>query len=66
MQVRARAARPEAAEEARRQWLRAASRPPRAYPYDVGVGLLRPGPRPLLWLGRDGLELAKAPFGSPE
>jgi Tfp pilus assembly protein PilF len=50
------------AASARREWRRAAHAPPRGYPYEVGVGLLHPGRRPLLWLESDGLRLARAPF----
>ena len=49
---------------ARRNWQRAAAIPPRGYPYGVGVGLLHPGRRPLLWLDARGLQLAQAPFRS--
>jgi tetratricopeptide (TPR) repeat protein len=59
-----RAGREEAAASARRRWLRATLEPPSGYPYGVGVGLLEPGARPLLWLGEDGLRLAEAPFDS--
>jgi Tfp pilus assembly protein PilF len=60
--VRARAGRPEAAVAARRAWSEAVDTPPDGYPYGVGVGLLEPGARPLLWLGPDGLRLAAPPF----
>jgi len=59
-----RAGRPAAAASARRRWLRATHEPPSGYPHGVGVGLLEPGVRPLLWLGDDGLRLAEAPFDS--
>jgi tetratricopeptide (TPR) repeat protein len=60
--VSERSGRPDAADEAWREWRRAAHAPPRGYPYGVGVGLLYPGLRPLLWLDGDALRLARAPF----
>jgi tetratricopeptide (TPR) repeat protein len=57
-----RADRPEEAETARTEWLRAAESAPRGYPAGVGVGRLHPGRRPLLWLDASGLALARAPF----
>jgi len=66
MRVRAEDGRAEAAAEAKREWIRAAGEEPRGYPYGVGVGLLRPERRPLLWFGLEGLELARAPFGPRE
>jgi tetratricopeptide (TPR) repeat protein len=62
--VHERAGREEAAASARRRWMRATVEPPSGYPYGVGVGLLEPDVRPLLWLGEDGLQLAEAPFDS--
>jgi tetratricopeptide (TPR) repeat protein len=60
--VHERAGRDEVATLARRHWLRATAGSPSGYPYGVGVGLLEPGARPLLWLAPDGLRLAEAPF----
>jgi tetratricopeptide (TPR) repeat protein len=57
-----RSGRVDEAAAARREWRRAAHAPPRGYPYGVGVGLLDPGARPLLWLDGDALRLACAPF----
>jgi tetratricopeptide (TPR) repeat protein len=57
-----RSGRVDEAEPLRREWRRAAHAPPRGYPYGVGVGLLHPGMRPLLWLDGDTLRLARAPF----
>jgi tetratricopeptide (TPR) repeat protein len=51
-----------AAAAARDQQRRAADSAPRGYPYGVGVGLLEPDPRPLLWLDGGSLYLAQAPF----
>jgi tetratricopeptide (TPR) repeat protein len=62
--VHERAGRKDAAASARSRWLRATVEPPSGYPYGVGVGLLEPGARPLLWLGEGGLRLAEAPFDS--
>jgi tetratricopeptide (TPR) repeat protein len=55
----------EAAEDARGAWERASRAPPDDYPYDVGVGLLEIGMRPLLWFDGQGLSLAQAPFRGP-
>jgi tetratricopeptide (TPR) repeat protein len=57
-----RSGRVDEAAAARQEWRRAAHAPPRGYPYGVGVGLLYPGMRPLLWLDGDALRLAHAPF----
>jgi tetratricopeptide (TPR) repeat protein len=57
-----RSGRADEAASTRRAWRRAAHAPPRGYPYGVGVGLLHPGMRPLLWLDGDVLSLARAPF----
>ncbi len=57
-----RSGRVDEAAAARQEWRRAAHAPPRGYPYGVGVGLLYPGMRPLLWLDGDALRLARAPF----
>jgi tetratricopeptide (TPR) repeat protein len=57
-----RSGRADEAASARREWRRAAHAPPRGYPYGVGVGLLHPGMRPLLWLDGDVPSLARAPF----
>jgi len=57
-----RSGRPGEAARTRWEWQRAAHAPPHGYPYGVGVGLLYPGRRPLLWLDDDGLQLARAPF----
>jgi hypothetical protein len=57
-----RSGRADEAAAARQEWGRAARAPPRGYPYGVGVGLLHPGMRPLLWLDGDVLRLARAPF----
>ena len=62
--VHERAGREEAAASARSRWLHATVAPPSGYPHGVGVGLLEPGARPLLWLGEGGLQLAEAPFDS--
>jgi tetratricopeptide (TPR) repeat protein len=62
--VHERAGRKDAAASARRRWLRATVESPSGYPHGVGVGLLEPGARPLLWLGEGGLRLAEAPFDS--
>ncbi|MFQ5416072.1 MAG: tetratricopeptide repeat protein, partial [Myxococcota bacterium] len=44
------------------EWIRASHAPPDDYPYDIGVGLLDIGMRPLLWFDGEGLSLACAPF----
>jgi tetratricopeptide (TPR) repeat protein len=61
--VYARDGRDDAAAEARRAWSRAVDAAPDGYPHGVGVGLLEPGGRPLLWLGSEGLSLGEPPFG---
>jgi tetratricopeptide (TPR) repeat protein len=62
MVVLSRSGRTAEAARALSEWQRAAHAAPRGYPYGIGVGLLHPGRRPLLWLDSDGLSLARAPF----